>query len=229
MQILIGYWPQQTMTRKKHKIAVGDNQKWQSTSSSLNERDRLLWHRVTVSVQPFSPKKQLRAGSGSDNPVTGEGALPVLMTATAIIPSSSQSARRLPHKSSLLCKNVPAVKNNLPASSILQGLNRKAQRKVSRQHFDHTIRLDLHGLDQDAAYSRLLHFIRSNAGRDQSLILVITGKGRSSGSTGILRQLVPQWLTTPPFRSYVNAVETAARHHGGEGAFYVRLRKTSRE
>jgi len=103
--------------------------------------------------------------------------------------------------------------------------SRKEQRKIARQRFDERSRLDLHGASQDKAYDFLLHFIRANFARNQSFVLVITGKGQRQGGVGILRQLVPQWLETPPFRLYVSAVEVAARHHGGEGAFYVKLRR----
>ena len=54
-------------------------------------------------------------------------------------------------------------------------------------------------------------------------VLVITGKGASFGSDGVLRQAVPSWFSTPLFKPYVSAYEDAARHHGGQGALYVRL------
>jgi len=57
-------------------------------------------------------------------------------------------------------------------------------------------------------------------------VLVITGKGSSSGSEGILRQAVPHWFSTPAFRILVSAYEDAARRHGGHGPLYVRLRRT---
>lgn len=59
--------------------------------------------------------------------------------------------------------------------------------------------------------------------------MVITGKGRSLGSEGILRQAVPHWFSTPLFRLLVSAYEDAARHHGGHGALYVRLRRQTRQ
>ena len=56
-------------------------------------------------------------------------------------------------------------------------------------------------------------------------VLVITGKGSSMGSDGVLRQAVPHWFATPSFRILVNGYEDAARNHGGTGAMYVRMRR----
>jgi len=37
---------------------------------------------------------------------------------------------------------------------------------------------------------------------------------------------VPQWLSLPEFRDYVVGFEDAHIAHGGEGALYVRVRRT---
>jgi DNA-nicking Smr family endonuclease len=57
------------------------------------------------------------------------------------------------------------------------------------------------------------------------LVLVITGKGRG-GEVGVLRRQVPQWLSLPEFRSFVIGFEDAHIAHGGEGAIYVRVRRS---
>ena len=56
-------------------------------------------------------------------------------------------------------------------------------------------------------------------------VLVVTGKGSSSKGDGVLRRVVPEWLATPAFRSVVSSHDGAARHHGGGGALYIRLRR----
>ncbi|MEQ4597219.1 MAG: Smr/MutS family protein, partial [Methylobacteriaceae bacterium] len=42
---------------------------------------------------------------------------------------------------------------------------------------------------------------------------------------GVLRRSVPHWLRGPELRGLVLGFEEAARHHGGGGALYVRLRR----
>jgi DNA-nicking Smr family endonuclease len=63
--------------------------------------------------------------------------------------------------------------------------------------------------------------------RDARLVLVITGKGgRGAGERGVLKRQVPQWLSLPEFRTLVIGFEEAHITHGGEGALYVRVRRT---
>jgi DNA-nicking Smr family endonuclease len=86
-------------------------------------------------------------------------------------------------------------------------------------------RLDLHGLTQSEAHGDLLRFLRNAHARDARLVLVITGKGRGP-EPGVLRRQVPQWLGLPEFRALVIGFEDAHANHGGEGALYVRVRRT---
>ncbi|MEC7257418.1 MAG: Smr/MutS family protein, partial [Pseudomonadota bacterium] len=54
-------------------------------------------------------------------------------------------------------------------------------------------------------------------------------KGEDTGPIprvrGILRRQVPHWLTTPPLAQAVLDFTPAHIRHGGEGAFYVYLRR----
>jgi DNA-nicking Smr family endonuclease len=95
--------------------------------------------------------------------------------------------------------------------------------------------LDLHGLRQDEAHSRLRSFLRGAQGRGATLVLVVTGKG-AAGETGVgeamfgaergvLRRVVPHWLRMADLRGVVLGFEEAALRHGGAGALYVRLRR----
>jgi len=202
-----------------------DDPLYRVSSSTLMDRDRLLWQKVAASVRPLPMKT-----SSIKRP---ERDVPVWVPPPPLAQNCASAVQPLPVPTSPQGKAVAWQMGSLPTSHIstmpsqktFSPLSRKAQRRIARQYFDHTSRLDLHGLSQDRAYKLLLHFIHSNVRRNQSLLLVITGKGRSTGSSGILRQLVPQWLASPPFRLHVSAVEQALRHHGGEGAFYVRLRR----
>jgi DNA-nicking Smr family endonuclease len=53
---------------------------------------------------------------------------------------------------------------------------------------------------------------------------VITGQGRRGG-TGVIRASVHEWLQSPGLRGVVSGFASAARHHGGDGALYVTLRR----
>ena len=82
-------------------------------------------------------------------------------------------------------------------------------------------------MTQSEAHALLLSFLQRAHAGGVRYVLVITGKGFSSGGDGVLRRQVPAWLSTPPFRALVSSHDVSARQHGGEGALYIRLRRAS--
>ncbi|MCI5060115.1 MAG: Smr/MutS family protein [Alphaproteobacteria bacterium] len=103
---------------------------------------------------------------------------------------------------------------------------RKGQIKIDRK-------IDLHGMTQGEAFAALNDFVSSAIDRGDRLLLVITGKGKS-GSTakdwltpaqGILKTCVPEWLRSGPYQNSILEVIPAAPQHGGNGAYYVYLRR----
>ncbi|MFY8101711.1 MAG: Smr/MutS family protein, partial [Allorhizobium sp.] len=90
-------------------------------------------------------------------------------------------------------------------------------------------RIDLHGLIQSEAHGMLLDFLIRAHERGLRHVLVITGKGSSLGSEGALKRAVPLWFAMPEFRFLISSYEPAARHHGGDGALYVRLSRRGQD
>ena len=87
-------------------------------------------------------------------------------------------------------------------------------------------RIDLHGLTQHGARAALAAFILRAAADGARAVLVITGKGALGD--GVLRRRTPDWLAEPPLRGLVAGVSEADRRHGGAGALYVALKRSSR-
>lgn len=81
-------------------------------------------------------------------------------------------------------------------------------------------RLDLHGMSAAAAHNLLVSFIKTQFHLQNRKLLVITGKG-----SGMLREALPQWLSTAELANMVSACEIAKAKDGGDGAYYVTLRK----
>ena len=54
-----------------------------------------------------------------------------------------------------------------------------------------------------------------------------SGLGRGEPQPGVLRTLLPVWLAAPHLRALVAGYAGAHAKHGGEGAFYVFLRRQS--
>lgn len=85
-------------------------------------------------------------------------------------------------------------------------------------------RLDLHGHDRHSARRILIATIESAASSGTECVLVIHGKGnRSDTGEAVLRQSMPEWLSSPDLRGLVVAFSPAAARDGGAGAVYVLL------
>ena len=85
-------------------------------------------------------------------------------------------------------------------------------------------RVDLHGLSQDEAYRRVITFIRNSHNQGLRVLLAITGKGKDG--TGILRKNLKSWLmASADTRAVISGISPAQPKHGGDGAFYITLKK----
>lgn len=111
-------------------------------------------------------------------------------------------------------------------------MDRKAYGQLKRGKIKPDARIDLHGMTLDRAHAALNRFIFSAHARGHRLVLVITGKGKNRDDGGpipvrfgVLRHQVPQWLSAPPLASIVLQLSPAHVRHGGEGAYYVYLRR----
>jgi DNA-nicking Smr family endonuclease len=80
------------------------------------------------------------------------------------------------------------------------------------------------------AHRAVVRFLTALAERGERVALVITGKGGRKGaegkaSSGVLRAEFPHWITDGGLARTVLAWRPAAPQHGGDGAFYVLLRR----
>lgn len=105
------------------------------------------------------------------------------------------------------------------------------RRRVQRGHLPIDATLDLHGMTQVQARDALVRFIPARARRGDRTVLVITGKGlKKTGylqieQKGILRTMLPLWLAQADLAPLIAGFEPAHQDHGGEGAFYIRLKR----
>lgn len=111
-------------------------------------------------------------------------------------------------------------------------MDRKTFTRMSKGKLDPEGRIDLHGMTMDRAHTALVRFILSAHHQQKRLVLVITGKGKHRDDDGpipvrhgVLRHQVPHWLEIPPLSQAVLQVTPAHLSHGGEGAYYVYLRR----
>jgi DNA-nicking Smr family endonuclease len=178
---------------------------------SLSEEERALWESVAKQTKPLRKK-------------------PRTAKAHAVLPDEMRIAAKpaIPQKPHPVAKVLRAAKPTVPAAPPLAPLGRRERSRLSRGRNEIHARLDLHGMTQTRAHRALSGFLQRAHSDGLTFVLIITGKGRMGAESerGVLRRQVPQWLSLPEFRSLVVGFEEAHIGHGGEGALYVRIRRT---
>jgi DNA-nicking Smr family endonuclease len=177
----------------------------------ISDDERELWRAVTRAVAPLRRKREPIERTQTDGAVSE--------------PASLKRKPPLAARPPVPTRAAPAVQ--APPAPALR-LERRLKQRLARGSESVDARLDLHGRTQSQAHNALLRFLQKRQADGAKVVLVITGKGRGdlAGEPGVLKRQVPLWLQLPEFRGYVLAVEEAHVGHGGEGALYVRLRRT---
>ena len=180
-----------------------------------------LWTAVAATVDPLRRKGLLKMATGP---------LPLPVGEPPPELPKPPPARKPPRKAFLPPYQAPMANSPLPDKAVEPSVRKKVVR--GRIEIDGTI--DLHGMTQNEARGALYRFIQARFARGDRTILVITGKGLKTDNDyiaamserGVLRTMLPLWLNEPSLAPLVSGWSVAARGHGGEGAWYVRLRRS---
>jgi DNA-nicking Smr family endonuclease len=178
----------------------------------LTREDRILWGKVARSVTPMPGRM---ADEEETEPQDFAGMLEA--------PTIAARPPKPPSPAPVLMPPYSPERQAPPRTA--HGIDRTTRTKLAKGRIAIEGKVDLHDLTQSEAHALLLSFLHRAYADGRRHVLVVTGKGASLGSEGILRRAVPGWLATPPFRMLVSAHEPAASRHGGSGALYVRLRR----
>jgi DNA-nicking Smr family endonuclease len=180
---------------------------------ALSEEERALWESVAKQTKPL--RRKPRVGKA---PTVSPAGQPPDTTNHAAAPKPSPLARI----------SRPPKLEQPPAPPPLAPLGRRERSQLSRGRKEIDARLDLHGMTQTRAHRALSGFLQRAHSDGLTFVLVITGKGKigTESERSVLRRQVPQWLGLPEFRSLVVGFEEAHIGHGGEGALYVRIRRS---
>lgn len=138
--------------------------------------------------------------------------------------------------SDLKPEHPPILISKHPSGKV-PGVDRRTALKLKRGKFYIEGKIDLHGMDREEARAALVRFIEYSFQASRRTLLVITGKGNRKNSNtdkfvtnsqGVLRRMLPIWLSKPPIAGQVLAFSAAQPEHGGTGAFYVLLKRKRR-
>ena len=174
-------------------------------SGGSRDEDLELWRGVVRDVKPLP----------------GRRAPPPVKTKT--VASASGATKETTSRTTPRPAGTPATPS--PANPAMPGVDKRSAQRLRRGQLDIEARLDLHGVTQREAHSQLCAFLARAQDASKRCVLVITGKGLHGDESGVLRQMVPQWIEQPPLRQRVLAVTSAHARDGGGGAYYVLLRR----
>jgi len=178
----------------------------------LHPEDVRLWSLVTATVRPHRARPVAAAPAAAASvPPAATAGLGLAPGDPGLQPLATPPSR----------KPAIPVKTSAP-----EAIEPRRKRRISMSREPIAARLDLHGLNQDQARSAVIGFIRRSHEEGARAVLIITGKGAMGD--GILRRCTPDWLADPTIRPLIAGLSSAERHHGGEGALYVALKRRHR-
>lgn len=190
-----------------------------------------LWQLATRTLAPVKAKPRITAGA-------------VDAVATPPPPKAVEPPPPPPPRPSgkarATSKPAPPARPRPPPPGPLADFDRRKARQIASGKTEVDARIDLHGLTQHDARGALRGFLFAAFAKGHKTVLVITGKGARGESAdglgallgerqrGVIKRNVPHWLEEPDLRAVVLSFTQAGVRHGGSGALYVRLRKSSR-
>jgi DNA-nicking Smr family endonuclease len=198
-----------------------------SQRRGLSQEDHALWETTAQSIKPLRQRPRVHVATEK----------------IAVKAGAETNARhRAAHGGQTHTHVSAPVPGKIVASAPpLADFDARKAKKIRAGRLEIERRIDLHGLRQSEAHSRLRRFLMDCHYQGVRHVLVITGKGAprrhrsgseyddwSSPEPGVLRRQVPHWLSEPDLRPIVVSFTTAAAQHGGDGALYVHLRRVDR-
>ena len=186
----------------------------------LSAEDLELWRKVTEQTRRTQPKKPPNSFSPPPKKQVRVDA--------PRFPAFEVGSK--PRKQPVAHDILPTLSDRLAAKPVQ--MDRKAFGRMKRGKLSPEGKIDLHGMTLEQAHPALNRFVMSAHSTGKRLVLVVTGKGKSGRDAGpiplrkgVLKHQVPQWLTMPPLGQIVMQVTPAHISHGGDGAYYVYLRR----
>ena len=198
----------------------------------LSEEELALWDSVARQTKPLRKKRLAKAQPTKAQPIKAQPTkVPHPKAPADKTPATPSRAVKPVARPAAAARPMAPPPPSKPSKSTvppLASLGRRERARLSRGKNEIDARLDLHGMTQIRAHHALLGFLQRAHSDGMTFVLVITGKGKvgAEQERGVLRRQVPHWLGLPEFRALVVGFEEAHIGHGGEGALYVRVRRS---
>lgn len=184
--------------------------------NGLTPEDRRIWSRITGTVVPPRSRKPARVTPGAEAPAH-------LPTAPADRPRPLAKPSPVRSAPAVVVKPTePRPVGSRPKPGP-EDLEPRRKQRLSRERDPIEARIDLHGFGRFEAEDQLRGFLTACQARGLRSVLVITGQGRLGG--GVIRASFADWMHSPGLRGVVSGFTVAHQRHGGNGAFYVTLKR----
>ncbi len=187
----------------------------------LSGEERALWSLVTRDVKPATKKRRPRAPDTSHQ---------LSEAPPSPAPSLARGRRNAGAPAAAgESKKAKAPRRQRPPPALGAG-DPAADRRAAKGLMAIERTVDLHGLTEAAAQARVSRFILGAQNDGVRLVLVITGKGAARGGEGrgVIRRRFVDWVDSAPLRAAIARVSQAKPKDGGDGAFYVFLKRKTR-
>lgn len=171
---------------------------------ALSAEEAALWDRVTREVRAFRQRPELPSKPAQP---TGGSPRPAPVPQPRPAPVQPKTPR--------------------PGTT----LDGSWDRRLARGAAAPDVTIDLHGYNLDTAYHALDSALGRAIADGARLVLLITGRPPTDAAPpvgrGAIRAAVGDWLHASRHAGKIAAVRNAAPRHGGAGALYIVLRRTS--
>jgi DNA-nicking Smr family endonuclease len=181
--------------------------------NGLTPEDRRIWTRVAGSVVTPRTRKAARVTPGAETP-------PEIVVTPIERPRPLVKA--FPKRTAVASPAEKRPSPNKPKPAP-EDLEPRRKQRLSRERDPIEARIDLHGFGRFEAEDQLRGFLTSCQARGMRAVLVITGQGRMGD--GVIRSAFAEWMHSPALRGVVSGFTIAHQKHGGNGAFYVTLKR----
>jgi len=164
--------------------------------------DQALWKAVTETVKPLNSKMPAKKAE--------------YVSLRKKLTVDVRPSRHSPDFDYALCD--PLHEGDLHA------MDKKTGQRFKSGAMPIDARLDMHGYTLEKGFEVLKNFIHDQSRRNARCLLIITGKGGMLGR-GVLKAEMPVWMNSGEIRSLILSYTTAQPKDGGDGAFYVLLKR----
>ena len=183
-----------------------------------------MWSRLTRSIRPIQSEPEPEAPPPAPEPVPEKPQLPVSKPVYVRPRAQTEDIEKL--LGGFVDSRMHGNTGSKPPPARPQAgmpADRGEERRVRRGRVPFGASLDMHGHTQMTGRASLLAFVSQNRTLGETSVLVITGKGRDG--QGILKTRLLEWIAEPDFRLHVSGYARANQRHGGEGAYYLFLKR----